>query len=102
MLVLPPVSIARLLSLTPAAHIQLQARLLWPDVPIECVVSLGVGATPVVRRERSLHSYFDTGAVLIESACSVERAHEAMMALTGMTPGLRYFRCAAASFLVSC
>lgn len=34
----------------------------------------------------------DTGQVLIESACSVERAEEALDALLPLVDGIRYFR----------
>ncbi len=36
--------------------------------------------------------YLDTGQVLIESACSVERTEEALDTLLPMLPGLQYFR----------
>ena len=59
-------------------------------------MSLGCGAPPVARRERMLTAYFDTGAVLAESACSTDRVNEAMLALSGVAPGLKYFRRVAA------
>lgn len=34
----------------------------------------------------------DTGAVLLESACGVDRVHEALAATMPMVPGCRYFR----------
>lgn len=69
-----------------------EARALWPDTPIDCVVSLGAGAVPVVRRPKSMSSYLDTGNVLIESACSIERVDESLATLAPMIPGLKYFR----------
>lgn len=36
--------------------------------------------------------YLDTGQVLIESACSVERVEEAMDTLIPMLPQMHYFR----------
>ena len=50
----------------PAAIALTEARLLWPDARIDCLVSLGSGAVPPARRERSMSAYLDTGSVLIE------------------------------------
>lgn len=36
--------------------------------------------------------YLDTGQVLIESACSVDRVEEALDALLPMIPEVQYFR----------
>lgn len=69
-----------------------EARALWPDVPIDCLVSLGCGGTPLQKRERSMSAYLETGNVLIESACSVERTDAALCTLLPMIPGIRYFR----------
>ena len=74
---------------------QMQAQLLWPDVPLEVVVSLGSGLPTTKPRERGLHAYLDTGNLLIESATSTERVHEAAATLLALVPGVRYFRCAA-------
>lgn len=36
--------------------------------------------------------YLDTGQVLIESACSVDRVEEALSSLLPMLPEIQYFR----------
>ena len=69
-----------------------EARLLWPDLPIDCVVSLGSGETPVAPRERSMSAYFDTGSVLIESATDVVKVDAALSSLAQLIPSLEYFR----------
>lgn len=69
-----------------------QARLLWPDTHIEALVSIGSGTVPVHRREKSMSAYVDTGNVLIESACSVDKAAGALAALAPLIPGLTYHR----------
>ncbi|KAJ9510746.1 hypothetical protein QJQ45_027624, partial [Haematococcus lacustris] len=69
-----------------------QARLLWPHLALDLVVSLGCGLTPLQRRERSVSQYLDTGNVLIESACSTERVHEALATLLPLVPGVKYYR----------
>ncbi|GBG71579.1 hypothetical protein CBR_g8995 [Chara braunii] len=68
-----------------------EARLLWPDSPIDCLVSFGCGAVPIKPRGKSWR-YFDTGQVLIESACSVERVEEALDTLLPILPDLHYYR----------
>lgn len=45
----------------PAALALAEARALWPDTPVDVLVSLGSGATPPARRERSLSTYLETG-----------------------------------------
>ena len=69
-----------------------QARLLWPDTPIECLVSIGSGTVPVHKREKSMSTYMDTGNVLIESACSVDRVDTALATLGPLIPDFKYFR----------
>ncbi|BDA47659.1 probable calcium-independent phospholipase A2-gamma at C-terminar half [Coccomyxa sp. Obi] len=76
----------------PAALALAEARLLWPDAPIEAIVSLGSGVVPVQRREKSMSAYLDIGSVLIESACSVDRVDAALATLLPLVPGVAYFR----------
>jgi hypothetical protein len=66
--------------------------MLFPNVPIECVLSLGVGSTPVVSRSRGMHSYFETGSAVMESALGVDRPHEALAATLDLADCL-YERC---------
>nr|XP_019707008.1 phospholipase A I isoform X2 [Elaeis guineensis] len=68
-----------------------EAQLLWPDTQIDCIVSIGCGSVPTKARKGGWR-YLDTGQVLIESACSVERAEEAMDTLMPMLPQMHYFR----------
>lgn len=69
-----------------------EARLLWPDKPLECLVSIGTGLVPRQKREKSMSAYVDTGNVLIESACSVDRVAAGLATLAPLVPGLTYFR----------
>lgn len=54
----------------PAALALAEARLLWPGAPIDCLLSLGSGAIPLQRREKSMSAYLDIGSVLIEVGSS--------------------------------
>ena len=61
----------------PSALALAEARMIWPDVPIDCLVSLGSGAVPTTRREKSMSAYLDTGSVLIEvraAPCALQAA----------------------------
>lgn len=68
-----------------------EAQLLWPDTRIDCLVSIGCGSVPTKVRKGGWR-YFDTGQVLIESACSVDRVEEALSTLLPMLPEIQYFR----------
>ncbi|KAK4398970.1 Phospholipase A I [Sesamum angolense] len=57
-----------------------EAQLLWPDSKIDCLVSVGCGSVPTKVRKGGWR-YLDTGQVLIESACSVDRVEEALSTL---------------------
>ena len=78
-----------------------QARLLWPDTPIECLVSIGSGTVPIHKREKSMSTYMDTGNVLIESACSVDRVDTALATLGPLIPDFKYFRYAQQRHLIA-
>jgi hypothetical protein len=71
--------------------------MLFPNVPIECMVSLGVGSTPQVRRPRGMHTYFEIGSAVMESAIGVDRPHEALAATLDLSDCL-YERCALFAF----
>nr|DAD20537.1 TPA_asm: hypothetical protein HUJ06_022000 [Nelumbo nucifera] len=68
-----------------------EAQLLWPDTRIDCLVSIGCGSVPTKPRKGGWR-YLDTGQVLIESACSVERVEEEMNTLLPMLPEIQYYR----------
>ncbi|XP_047957981.1 phospholipase A I-like isoform X2 [Salvia hispanica] len=68
-----------------------EAQLLWPDLKIDCLVSIGCGSVPTKVRKGGWR-YLDTGQVLIESACSVDRVEEALTTLLPMLPDVQYFR----------
>ncbi|GER52967.1 Ca2+-independent phospholipase A2 [Striga asiatica] len=68
-----------------------EAQLLWPDSKIDCLVSIGCGSVPTKVR-RGGWRYLDTGQVLIESACSVDRVEEALSTLLPMLPDVHYYR----------
>ncbi|CAI0407156.1 unnamed protein product [Linum tenue] len=68
-----------------------EAQLLWPDTRIDCLVSVGCGSVPTKSRKGGWR-YLDTGQVLIESACSVDRVEEALSTLLPMLPEIQYFR----------
>lgn len=38
-------------------------RLLWPDHPIDVLMSVGVGVSPAGRRDKGLSSFMETGAL---------------------------------------
>nr|XP_043620589.1 phospholipase A I [Erigeron canadensis] len=68
-----------------------EAQLLWPDAKIDTLVSVGCCSVPTKARKGGWR-YLDTGQVLIESACSVERVEEALSTLLPMVPEIHYFR----------
>ncbi|KAE8685822.1 Phospholipase A I [Hibiscus syriacus] len=68
-----------------------EAQLLWPDTKIDCIVSIGSGSLPTKARKGGWR-YLDAGQVLIESACSVDHAEEALRTLLPMHPEIHYFR----------
>ncbi|KAK6917317.1 Patatin-like phospholipase domain [Dillenia turbinata] len=68
-----------------------EAQFLWPDTRIDCLVSIGCGSTPTKVRKGGWR-YLDTGQVLIESACSVDRVEEALSTLLPMIPEINYYR----------
>jgi Leucine-rich repeat (LRR) protein len=69
-----------------------EARLLWPEVQPELLISIGTGDTPQTKRGNSMSSFMDTGSILIESATSVRRVSEALATILPLVPGLTYHR----------
>ncbi|CAI5466949.1 unnamed protein product [Closterium sp. Yama58-4] len=69
-----------------------EARLLWPDLPLDCVVSLGCGSAPPKLRGRPGWRVADTGQVLAEAATSVEQADLAFESVMPMLPDVKYYR----------
>lgn len=68
-----------------------EAQHLWPDTRIDCLVSIGCGSVPTKIRKGGWR-YLDTGQVLIESACSVERVEDTLDTFIPMLPEMQYFR----------
>ncbi|OMP08657.1 hypothetical protein COLO4_06246 [Corchorus olitorius] len=50
-----------------------EAQLLWPDTKIDGLVSISCGSFTYKGQKKGGWCYVDTGQVLIESACSVDR-----------------------------
>lgn len=55
-------------------------RLLWPDHPIDVLMSVGVGVSPAGRRDKGLSSFMETGALgqgaeLAARLCMPSSAH---------------------------
>ena len=77
----------------PAAIAIDEARRLWPDLPLACLVSIGSGTTPAVGRgKQSGHGLIDVGNVLLEVACDVNRVDETLTSLAPLVPGFVYKR----------
>ncbi|PWA63242.1 armadillo-type fold protein [Artemisia annua] len=68
-----------------------EAQLLWPDAKIDTLVSIGCCTVPTKVRKGGWR-YLDTGQVLVESACSVERIEDMLSTLLSMIPHIQYFR----------
>ncbi|KAJ9566706.1 hypothetical protein OSB04_002672 [Centaurea solstitialis] len=68
-----------------------EAQLLWPDAKIDTLVSIGCCSVPIKAR-RGGWRYLDTGQVLVESACSIERVEDMLSTLLAMIPEIQYFR----------
>ena len=69
-----------------------EARRLWPDKNIECVVSLGSGHFTPQEREPPISLVALAKDVLFDSACNTERVHESLETLLPLIPGAKYFR----------
>lgn len=77
----------------PAISAFTEAQLLWPGKQVELMVSIGSGACPPKSRELSTMSkYIDAGAVVLESACAIDRVVDACATLLPLVPGLSYRR----------
>ncbi|KAI3682880.1 hypothetical protein L1987_83215 [Smallanthus sonchifolius] len=68
-----------------------EAQLLWPDAKIDTLVSIGCCTIPTKARKGGWR-YLDTGQVLVESACSIDRIEDMLSTLLSMIPDIQYFR----------
>ncbi|XP_076931698.1 phospholipase A I-like [Bidens hawaiensis] len=68
-----------------------EAQLLWPDAKIDTLVSIGCCTVPTKVRKGGWR-YLDTGQVLVESACSIDRIEDMLSTLLSMIPDIQYFR----------
>jgi len=75
-----------------------EAQRLWPDRPVEVLVSLGTGipATrpkgPPSSKGGPLGPTLELLTVLMNSACSADKVHTALQLFTPSVQGLQYFR----------
>ena len=69
-----------------------EARRLWPDKKIDCVVSLGSGNFIPHERDPPISLVALAKDVLFDSACDTERVHESLSTLLPLIPGAQYFR----------
>jgi hypothetical protein len=69
-----------------------EARRLWPDKQIECVVSLGSGTFEPHERDPPISLVALAKDVLFDSACDTERVHESLETLLPLLPGASYYR----------
>lgn len=69
-----------------------EAKALWPHANVSVLVSIGTGSTPPSKRSKGLSSFMETGNIIIESATSVDRVHEALATMNQLMPNMKYFR----------
>jgi len=69
-----------------------EARRLWPDKNIDCLVSVGSGTFAPQERLPPTSLVALAKDVLFDSACDTERVHEGLELLLPLIPGAKYFR----------
>ncbi|KAJ8902943.1 hypothetical protein NDN08_006261 [Rhodosorus marinus] len=72
----------------PAAIAVHEARLLWPNAPLECIVSVGTGR-PDISTKAGSENLYDVAKALINSATDTEAVHHA---LEDLAPEGVYYR----------
>ena len=70
----------------------MEARRLWPDKPIDVLVSISSGNVAPKTRDASSLSLMTLRNVLMESSCDVDRVDDSLRTLLPLVPGAKYFR----------
>jgi hypothetical protein len=69
-----------------------EAQRLWPDRPVEVLVSLGTGIPATRPKGPPSSNLLELLTVLMNSACSADKVHTALQLFSPSVQGLQYFR----------
>ena len=69
-----------------------EAQRLWPDRPVEVLVSLGTGIPATRPKGTPASNILELITILMNSACSADKVHKALQLFSPAIQGMQYFR----------